>query len=261
MGPRDKKGICVTFPRDVAHCSLTAAKRILVVVAVAILATAGYMLVVPATSEATLCIPGTMESYVALGATGCTIDDKTFSNFAYSNDVPSGGVSVTPVPISGNPGVTFTGPWVLTGTSSSTPKFLFALINFEATTTSGAKSITDASLTVSWSGTGTFNADVYEHLCVGLSLAPNCVSNGSLHVGNNGMPITDSETFTPVSVVSVGGPGMSIEESVGDGTATIASITAQFSEEVPSVPEPTTVTLFGTGGLGLLGSRILRHRR
>jgi len=263
MGSRDKKGICVAFPRDVARCSLTAAKRVLVVVAVAIFATAGYVLVVPTTGEATpSCIPGTMESYVSLGETGCTIEDKTFSKFAYSGDVSIGGVSVSPVPIPGNPGVTFTGPWVLTGTSSSSEEFLGALINFEAKTASGATSITGASLTVSWSGTGTFDANVYEELCVGLSLAPNCVSNVRfMHVGDLGSPITDSETFAPVSVVGVGGPGMSIQESVFDGTATIASITTQFSEEVSSVPDPATVTLFGTGVLGLLGSRILRQRR
>jgi len=68
MGPRDKEGICVAFPLDVARCSLPAAKRVLVVVAVAIFATAGYVLVVPTTGEATpSCIPGTMESYVSLG--------------------------------------------------------------------------------------------------------------------------------------------------------------------------------------------------
>ncbi len=267
MGPRDKEGIGVAFPRDVARCSPTAAKRVLVVVAVAIFATAGYVLVVPTTGEATpSCIPGTMESYVSLGETGCTIEDKTFSKFAYfayNGDVPIGAVSVSPVPIPGNPGVTFTGPWVLTGTSSSSENFLDALINFEAKTTSGATSITGASLTVSWSGTGTFHANVYEELCVGFSLAPNCVSNVRfLHVGDLGSPITDSETFAPVSVVGVGGPGMSIQERVLEGTATIASITTQFSEEVPSVPEPAAVTLFGTGVLSLLGSRIiLRHRR
>src|SRR2546429_4748291 len=80
MGPRDKEGICVAFPRDVARCSLTAAKRVLVVVAVAVFFTAGDVVVGPPTREGTpSCIPRPIECYVLFGGNGCAHRHKTIS--------------------------------------------------------------------------------------------------------------------------------------------------------------------------------------
>src|SRR4029450_13475225 len=45
--------------------------------------------------ESVSCVQGTAADYEALGATGCTISDKTFSNFVF-NGVPEANITVIP---------------------------------------------------------------------------------------------------------------------------------------------------------------------
>ena len=58
-------------------------------------------------------VGSTLDAYIALGAVGCQIGDKTFSNFSYNGDgtgVLANQVGVTP-DATGNLGVQLNGAW------------------------------------------------------------------------------------------------------------------------------------------------------
>jgi hypothetical protein len=80
------------------------------------------------------CAKQTLDNYVKAGFT-CTIDDKTFSNFAYIQQGGSGiadnAVTVTPTDPANGPSIDFSGAWK--GSS------LINSITYTVATTSGKK--------------------------------------------------------------------------------------------------------------------------
>lgn len=77
---------------------------------------AGLLLSLPLfASVKTPCVKGTLASYIALGAGGCSIGNVTFANFSYptstTNTIPANEIVVTPLAIVFDPGLTFTAPW------------------------------------------------------------------------------------------------------------------------------------------------------
>lgn len=256
------------------------AKRVLVVVALSILPAAAYALVAPSTAETASCpIVGTVADYVALGSVGCTIDDKIFSNFNYRTStagtgiaISAGGVSVTPLNDSGNPGLTFTAPWSAAATSvtdAATLSFIF----FDVRTTSGAALIENASVkadfTADFTGTGSFSDNAEAAGCFNASSTTNCSGkSGTFFIrttNNSGVltnPSGDTAIFTPVALVGVNSVSIDAIALLGAGnSATVTSATYRFSEVSTPVPEPATAVLLGTGLLGLVSPRLLRHRR
>lgn len=251
-------GVSLVFPalRLASKPSLKAVKRILLVTGLTILASARYVFVAPSTAEAiSECALGSVHSYELLGGTGCTIDDKIFSNFTYtSSGVPLApglshdAVSVKPLNDPGNPGMKFGGPWVATsgpaGTNSSTSQ-----LTYDVKTTSGAALIKDASLEIAQSGNGDYGVFADESL---LSKA--------LHVTKTDP--SKSVTFDPVALAHVDFLEIEAEASPDSGlnTATIDSVTVHYSE-VPLVPEPSTVMLTGTGMVPFAFDYLRRRRR
>jgi hypothetical protein len=77
------------------------------------------------------CGTTTLNNWLVSGFS-CTVGDKTFSNFAYSQDgftnVPATSVGVFPTTLSGNPGVGFNAFWNNAGTTN-----LDALLTFTVT--------------------------------------------------------------------------------------------------------------------------------
>ncbi len=76
----------------------------------------GLLLSLPLIASVTTpCVPGTLASYIALGARGCSIGNVTFANFSYpvstANTIPPNEILVTPVPVVFNPGLAFSAPW------------------------------------------------------------------------------------------------------------------------------------------------------
>src|SRR5438477_2020646 len=69
-------------------------------------------------SPAQVCSGGSLLSYIALGASGCSVGNLEFSNFTYSpsaygpgNLVLASDVQVAPINQPGNAGLSFNGNW------------------------------------------------------------------------------------------------------------------------------------------------------
>ena len=118
------------------------------------------------------CAPGKLSDYEKLGATGCLIGDKKFSNFQYHqgpSGLPSDAISVTPgtTPETDDPGILFEGKWA----SASRESFVSYIVEVQP----HGKPITGAGLEMQFGQiTGTGKAAVMAELCAVASAGESC---------------------------------------------------------------------------------------
>jgi hypothetical protein len=118
------------------------------------------------------CAPGKLSDYEKLGAAGCLIGDKKFSNFQYHqgpSGLPSDAILVTPgtTPETDDPGILFEGKWV----SASGESFVSYIVEVQP----HGKPITGASLEMQFGQiTGTGKAAVAADLCPVDGVAQSC---------------------------------------------------------------------------------------
>lgn len=211
------------------------------------------------------CVPGTLADYLALEG-GCTIEDKVFSDFSYNNIVqPSedgplvvdpSSIFVTPDSTALNPGLTFQGGWSTVGGQSSDIQ-----IGFTVTVLPGGNAIKDASLAIVSGVVG--EAAVLGTEVLWLGCTGPCPESAQLQVwdfdGTANDHLFDSTTFDPVLVVAVEKDILLV--STGEGRIDFAAVTI-IHQNFSEVPEPATLTLFGTGLLVIGGKlRSMKNRK
>jgi len=119
------------------------------------------------------CAPGKLSDYEKLGATGCLIGDKEFSNFQYhrgADGLPSDAISVTPgtVPGGDDPGLLLEAKWVARSSRDS-------FVSYTVEALPNGKPIMGASLEMQFGEiTGTGEAKVIAKLCPLDSSSGNC---------------------------------------------------------------------------------------
>ncbi len=195
-------------------------------------------------------------NYTTLGATGCIIGDKIFSNFALSSYNPNGNpppdigslinsLSVTPFSTTTDAGFSLSG-----GLLSSAPVLDFDFIIVFTVTTDGGQMIDTATTALTPAttppngGTATVTGNVMEGI--------NTVSKPIASLSQ----LSDSQPVSPMaSSVHV------LEEVIftSRDPISLTSVTIDFnSATTPPTPEPAATMLIGTG---LLSLAFLARRR
>ena len=109
------------------------------------------------------CAPGKLSDYEKMGAQGCLIGDKKFSNFQYhqgATGLPSDAISLTPgtTPDTDDPGLLFEAKWA----SASQDSF----VSYSVEAQPNGKPITGASLQMQFGTiTGTGKAKILTEMC------------------------------------------------------------------------------------------------
>jgi len=199
-------------------------------------------------SAANVCISGnTLDTYVALGATGCTIGGLTVKDFVFSvgtfggGDTPIADTDITVIthfPVGG-----FGLEFQSSGFSVTGSQFVNYLIAYTWDPTGdmrGASDILDP---------GT--SDIVTDLCIGAAfgVGPSCAGTpGSLHVFQGGGPsqLTDTTFFAPVAVLGM-----------RNNIALTSNGSFNSIENDVFIPEPGTV---GVVMAGLVGLALRRSR-
>jgi len=214
-----------------------------------ILAATGMVIALAAVAEAQIsdCIPGKLADYERLGARGCTIGHKIFSNFAYHqapNGPPSSAVSVTPgtVPDSNDSAVLFEATWLTPSSGSS--------ISYDVAAALTGDPLSGASLEMQFGQiTGTGQGRVASELRVSTASASICGpvqmtltvflgASQSKKATDNGQLKHPARQVCAVTTVSIAS-GKNGSASM-DGFMTVFHSSAALSASSPS-PAPTEV--------------------
>jgi hypothetical protein len=188
-----------------------------------------------------------LQDYLNMSAGGCTIEDKIFSDFSYSSAAQGGataivasGVTVKPITTPLDPGLQFEANW-----SASSGQVSDSSIGFTVTVMGGAAMIEDASVVqLGGSVIGTGIANVGEGVCVGFNCQNTTFTLNTVNTTDKSLiQLGDHQIFSPTGQVTafkdIGVSGNA------NGFASVSLMSDQFSE-IPQVPEPGTIKLFGT---------------
>ncbi len=220
------------------------------------LAVAFLLAVIPSSlTEATPCLPGSLQSYIDLGSGGCSIEDKTVFGFLdlgiLGGAIPilPSDVAVTPIETPGEPGLTFD-----FGVSAGPGEFFQALFAFSVAVDPGGMPIGAVSLSLGGSAVDPDGANS-ALLCIG-TLDPACPTPDTVILFDIGVDslLSDSRAFAPLAALDL------VADIVVDaglsGSATLSSATLRF-QEIRVVPEPVLSIPLAAGLLAL--TRIRRR--
>jgi hypothetical protein len=192
------------------------------------------------------CTTQSLSSYISLSG-GCTVNDETFTSFAYSQTntgVTAANVTVTPQPSATEPGLMFSAGW-------QSDNGLTLGISFDVAAGPG-KAITDASLSFDFISGAPVDTE---------TLSAGGKTIASLTLDTLTFPFTRSTTFPGVESLSQS------ESLTGTGFTDVTEVTKEFSETPVPVPVPkpsplASLAMLGVGlsALGLSGRRGRRQR-
>ncbi len=216
-------------------------RRLMLAVTAAVLAVASL-----AAAQVPDCVPGKLSDYERLGARGCAIGDKIFSNFSYHrapDGLPSSAVLVTPgtVPDSNDSALLFEATWLTSSSGSS--------VSYDVEAAPEGKPLSGASLEMQFGQvTGTGQGRVAAELRLSTASANRCgpiqmtltvfleasQSKKAADKGQLGNPARQLCVLTTVSIA----PGKNGSASM-DGFMTILHSSTAQSTSSAGLPSPT----------------------
>lgn len=227
-------------------------KRLLITIST-VMAAAGL-------SSAATCGNGTLASYIALGANGCTIGSNTLFGFqtvsgtAGATTIATSALAITP--FGGTTSFGFTAAATQTAGANSLFESIF-------TYRISGNSYTGSSIALAGSSeTGDGAVTDIQNYCAGGTFGPDgvtgCAATPGALVTLDGIQQTDLASFAGVSLLSIT-DDFTLDGGLG-GSAAGGSFTDQFTARaVSAIPEPFGFSLTGLGlGLVLVFGALLR---
>jgi hypothetical protein len=211
-------------------------------------------------SSATPCGNGSLASYIALGASGCTIGSNTLFGFqtvsgiAGATTIATSALAITP--FGGTTSFGFTATTTQTAGAGSLFESIF-------TYQISGNSYTGSSIALAGSSeTGDGAVTDIQNYCAGASFGPDgvtgCAATPGALVTLDGIQQTDLASFAGVGLLSIT-DDFTLDGGLG-GSASGGNFTDQFTaRSVSAVPEPFGFSLMGLG-LGLLGLRAVLQK-
>lgn len=202
-------------------------------------------------SPAASCVPGTLATYISLGATGCTIGGDTLANFqdlsgtAGSTEIGTSAVTITPSGGTYNPTITASVTESVSAPASDETMFTYTIsgsyFSSETITLSNSSETPDGGVTdiQNYCENGRFGAD-------GVSGCPG-VTNTLLTL--DGIQNQDSTSFGLPQFLSV------TDDLVISGGTVGAATGGTIADQFTSVPEPAAPLISAAGLLFLAWSR------
>ena len=225
-------------------------KRLLTI-ASAVVAAAGL-------ASATPCTNGTLASYIALGAGGCTIGSNTLFGFAtLSGTAGATAIATAGLAIAPFSGATSFGFTATTSQTAGAGSLLESIFTYKIS----GSSYTGTSIALSSSSeTGDGAVTDVQNYCAGGSFGPDGVTGCAAVTGAlvtlNGVQQTDAASFAGVSLLSIT-DDFTLDGGL-DGSATGGSFRDEFTAgAISAIPEPFGFVLTS---LGLAVGMLLRRR-
>jgi len=199
------------------------------------------------------CVSGTLASYIALGATGCTIGANNLSGFQTLSGL-AGAISVSPADVTITPNGGALNPGITVGANASAAAGMQLELLF--TYRISGNSYTGISINLADSrATGDGAVSDVNDYCAGGMFGPDGVSGcsgtaGSLVLLNSG---SDLATFSAVPSLNV------TDDLTFDGGTMGSAAGGSITDRFTAVPEPFTVLLTAAGIALALGLRLTKR--